>query len=306
MCLNQSCKRRRSPRINRNKFFNDDKRFEDEDSHKLSDSEILLNRLKREFRPPKVLFENEKVIVIDKPSGCALQAEEASEPFYRWQLIYNHFESFNGSKLYLVHRLDKSTSGPLILAKSSTVARTISNQFQNSKILKKYLALVQFDRSKKGPIHDARGSGRIDCRVRNRNDRMVIAEAKREGSDCKRAITDWHIVTATSTHAIVGLRPKTGRKHQLRLHCSRFLSSPIVGDFKYDFEYLNDKSKKAIEGFLKRESSSRIMLHCSEIEFKLYRKIEPKEYTVNVRSEIPEDFRILCDQVDLSTESLRR
>ncbi|KAI8460152.1 hypothetical protein BY996DRAFT_6409605 [Phakopsora pachyrhizi] len=86
----------------------------------------------------------------------------------------------------------------LILAKSLTVARTISNQFQNSKIHKKNLAPVQSDQSKNGPIQDARGSGRIDCRVRNRNNWMVIAEAKREGSDCKRAITDWHIVTATT------------------------------------------------------------------------------------------------------------
>ncbi|KAI8449750.1 hypothetical protein BY996DRAFT_4533671, partial [Phakopsora pachyrhizi] len=156
----------------------------------------------------------------------------------------------------------------LILAKSLTVARTISNQFQNSKIHKKNLAPVQSDQSKNGPIQDARGSGMIDCRVRNRNNWMVIAEAKREGSDCKRAITDWHIVTATSTHAIVMLLAKTGRKHQLRLYCSQFLSSPTVGDFKYDFEYLNNKSKKAIKGFLKGESSGRILLHFSRLNLK--------------------------------------
>ncbi|CAH7680696.1 hypothetical protein PPACK8108_LOCUS13383 [Phakopsora pachyrhizi] len=152
----------------------------------------------------------------------------------------------------------------MILAKSLTVARTISNQFQNSKIHKKNLAPVQSDQSKNGPIQDARGSGRIDCRVRNRNNQMVIAEAKREGSDCKRAITDLHIVTAT----VIMLCAKTGRKHQLRLYCSQFLSSPIVGDFKYDFEYLNNKSKKAIKGFLKQESSSRILLHFSRLNLK--------------------------------------
>ncbi|KAI8445918.1 hypothetical protein BY996DRAFT_6423375 [Phakopsora pachyrhizi] len=96
---------------------------------------------------------------------------------------------------------------------------------------KKNLAPVQSDQSKNGPIQDARGSGRINCRVRNRNNQMVIA--KREGSDCKRAITDWHIVTAT-----------------------------------YDFEYLNNKSKKAIKGFLKQESSSRILLHFSRLNLK--------------------------------------
>ncbi|EGG10122.1 uncharacterized protein MELLADRAFT_94488 [Melampsora larici-populina 98AG31] len=272
--------------------------------HHLKAKEELENRLRASFRPPEILYDDEKVLVINKPAGCALQAEEGSEAFIRWNLIHDHFTNIYG-KLYLVQRLDKSTSGPLILARSSSVARTIGTQFKQSTIKKRYLALVQFLPTKRGPIQEATTQGKVLCRMRNRSDKMVIAEANRTGPDCKRAETDWKLVTATSTHAIVSLLPTTGRKHQLRLVCSRFLSAPIVGDFKYDFRYLSDKSQKCIEDFLKRESDSRIMLHSSQIEFKLYRKEEPKQITIKVRAPFPEDFRILCDQLDLATEDLR-
>lgn len=277
---------------------------EEQERELLRREEELRIDLKKSFRPPKILFENEKVVVIDKPAGCALQAERGSEAFVRWKIILDHLEEING-QLFLVHRLDKSTTGPLILAKSSTACRTLSTQFKNSTVKKTYLAVIQFLIDRTGPIQDAKASGLIECRMRNRNDRMVIAESTRSGTDCKQTRTDWELITATSNHAIVRLRPQTGRKHQLRLHCSRFLAAPIVGDFKYDFRYLNNQSQKAIQTFLYREATGRVLLHCSEIEFKLYRKEQPREYTVRVSSPVHDDFRIVCDQLDLNTNYLR-
>ncbi|KAG0146659.1 hypothetical protein CROQUDRAFT_657002 [Cronartium quercuum f. sp. fusiforme G11] len=295
--LPTSPKRPRSP-IKRAKLF------EEETNRKVKATDELKARLSAKFKAPEILFRNEKVVVINKPPGCALQADEGSEAFIRWDLIHSHLKNLYGN-LYLVHRLDKSTSGPLILARTPSTARTLGTQFKNSLINKKYLALVQFLPLKKGPIQDAKIEDKVICRIRNRSDKMVIAENSRTGPDCKRTETDWKLITATSTHAILSLIPKTGRKHQLRLICSRFISAPIVGDFKYDFEYLSDKSRICIENFLKRESDSRIMLHSSEIEFKLYQRENPKQITINVKAPFPEDFRILCDQLDLSTDDLR-
>ncbi|KAA1123401.1 hypothetical protein PGTUg99_020252 [Puccinia graminis f. sp. tritici] len=137
----------------------------------------------------------------------------------------------------------------------------------------------------------------------NEPDRTELTP-NRTGTDCKQTKTNWELVTATSNHAIVRLTPQTGRKHQLRLHCSRFLAGPIVGDFKYDFRYLSYQSQKAIHNFLNREAPGRLLLHCSEIEFKLYKKEQPREYTVRVSSPLHDDFRIVCDQLDLSTNAI--
>ncbi|OAV92382.1 hypothetical protein PTTG_02223 [Puccinia triticina 1-1 BBBD Race 1] len=276
---------------------------EEKENQRIQREVELTAQLEKSFRPPKILFENEKVVVIDKPAGCALQADPGSEAYIRWKLIMDYLEKRRG-KLFIVHRLDKSTTGPLILAKSPTASRTLSTQFKNSTIKKIYYAAIQFLGDRIGPIQDAKSSGQIECRMRDRNDRMVIAEANRTGADCKQTKTEWELVTATSNHAIVRLRPHTGRKHQLRLHCSRFLAGPIVGDFKYDFRYLSHQSQKAIHNFLNREAPGRILLHCSEIEFKLYKKEQPREYTVRVSSPIHDDFRIVCDQLDLSTTSI--
>ncbi|KAH9468413.1 hypothetical protein Pst134EA_008953 [Puccinia striiformis f. sp. tritici] len=278
---------------------------EELEAERLEQQELLTSKLEQSFKPPKILFENEKVVVIDKPAGCALQADVGSEPYIRWKLIMRYLQDRRGIQLHIVHRLDKSATGPLILAKSSTASRTLSTQFKNASVKKTYYAAIQFLGDRIGPIQDAKLAGTIECRMRNRNDKMVIAEANRTGLDCKQATTGWELVTATSNHAIVRLRPKTGRKHQLRLHCSRFLAGPIVGDYKYDFRYLSHQSEKAIHDFLNREAPGRILLHCSEIEFKLYRKETPREYTVNVQSPIHDDFRIVCDQLDLSTTAIQ-
>jgi len=265
--------------------------------------EELTAKLQQSFKPPTILFENEKVVVVDKPAGAALQADPGSEPYIRWKFIMDYLEKRRG-KLFIVHRLDKSTTGPLILGKSSTASRTLSTQFKNATVTKTYYAAIQFLGDRIGPIQDAKAAGLIECRIRDRNDRMVIAESNRTGPDCKHTKSEWELVTATSNHAIVRLRPTTGRKHQLRLHCSRFLAGPIVGDFKYDFRYLSPQSRKAIHNFLNQEAPGRLLLHCSEIQFKLYRKEQPREYTVRVRSPIPDDFRIVCDQLDLSTSTI--
>ncbi|MBW0511963.1 hypothetical protein O181_051678 [Austropuccinia psidii MF-1] len=277
--------------------------------HKVEVMKRKQDEVEKTFKIPKILFKNEKVIVIDKPSGCGLHSQEGSESFIRWNLIIDHLENRFG-KLFPVHRLDKGTSGAMILARSPIISRTLTNQFKNHQVKKTYLAVVQFlnhqeyNHLKIGPIQEGKNSGRIECMVRNRNDRMVIAEANRTESDSKQAITEWELVTATSNHAIIRLKPKTGRKHQLRLHCARFLGAPIVGDFKYDFTFLSRQSEKAIKHYLNRQSTGRVLLHCSELEFKLYRKEHPKQYSVLVQSSIHDDFRIVCDQLDLSTGSL--
>jgi 23S rRNA-/tRNA-specific pseudouridylate synthase len=74
--------------------------------------------------------------------------------------------------------LDKATTGAMILAKSSTASRTLSTQFKNSTVKKTYYAAIQFLTDRIGPIQDAKAAGQIECRMRNRNDRMVIAECE--------------------------------------------------------------------------------------------------------------------------------
>ena len=161
----------------------------------------------------ETLFENEKFIVFNKPAGLSFHSEE-DEGFVV------KAEKQTGLKLYSVHRLDKMTSGLLILAKSSEYANKITKLFEQRQIQKFYLAIsLRKPKKKQGWIKGDMGSAR-------RGSYMFLK------TNDNPAITQF-LSTSLRTHERFFLvKPHTGKTHQIRV-ALKSLGSPIAGDTRY-------------------------------------------------------------------------
>jgi 23S rRNA pseudouridine955/2504/2580 synthase len=169
-----------------------------------------------------VVFENNDMLVINKPAGLAVQGGTSLK--MHLDLILNTIEAQEGLKLRLVHRLDKETSGLLILAKDRIAAERLTEQFHNREISKSYVALVV------GRPFEAEGE--IDLPLSKGmtpTGERVITDTE----DAREAITYYKVLQTLDELTLILLEPKTGRTHQLRAHCQYGLGTPILGDAKY-------------------------------------------------------------------------
>ena len=165
--------------------------------------------------------ETEEYLALNKPSGLAVQGG-SSQKYHIDGMLRCLFNENNTPKL--IHRIDKDTSGLLLVAKNQQTAVKFSNLFQQRKIIKTYLAIVSpCPKNEKGiidlPIYKAGLIG---------HQKMVV-----DYNRGKKAITEYKVLDKVSSRAaLIALYPKTGRTHQLRVHLEH-MNSPIVGDKKY-------------------------------------------------------------------------
>lgn len=194
-------------------------------SHMLSETEIDQNPLLKnpaEGKKLKIVYEDDSLVVVNKP------AEFLSTP---GKHIYDSVQSRMKAKYpkatgpMIVHRLDMSTSGLLLIAKSTEVYRLLQSQFIERTIKKRYVALLDGDL--------ASDNGKIELPLRidleNRPYQIVCYEYG------KHAITEWQVINKKDKRTRVYFYPITGRTHQLRVHAAHHLglNTPIVGDDLY-------------------------------------------------------------------------
>ncbi len=170
----------------------------------------------------RILYKDEDILAIDKPQGLAVQGGSRITVHIDAMLDGLKFEKIDRPRL--VHRLDRDTSGVLLLARTESSARWLSASFKVRQLQKLYWALII------GPLK--RDEGIIDLKLRKklgRNGEKVAAV-----SDGKVAQTAYRVVDRAS-HNIswLALEPITGRTHQLRAHTALGLDAPIIGDGKY-------------------------------------------------------------------------
>ncbi len=170
-----------------------------------------------------VIYQDEDVIVLNKPSGLAVQGGTGMARHVDGMV--EALSDRNGVKPRLVHRLDKDTSGVLILARSAESARQLGAMFKGHDIKKIYIALTagvpeQLEGTIKAPLMKAGGA---------QKERMVVDEEEGRYAETEYVVLE----RAGKSAAHIAFWPRTGRTHQLRVHAADVLGCPIIGDGKY-------------------------------------------------------------------------
>ena len=214
---------------------------------------VVPEELKNADVKPKVLYEDENVLVVDKPSGLLSEAKGEYCP-----------ERTLGDFGYVVHRLDRDTSGVMILAKSEEVQKFLKKQFQNRTVHKTYVAVVEGVPKLK--------EARIDLPIIRNKKRPTTFLVDANGRESE---TYYKVLETNGVRSLVELKPVTGRTHQLRVHM-KYIGCPIVGDIVYG-----------------NGDADRLYLHARELEITLPGGVR-KVFT----AELPAGFkRLLNDKI---------
>ena len=210
-----------------------------------------------------IIEDNENFVVINKPSGIAVQS--GTKSFKNVVDTLRGTKYFDNAKPFIVHRLDKETSGILIVAKNRAYAQLFTSLFRIRKIHKIYLAVVY-------------GEVRKDVKVLE--DNLVLYENDRK--IVQKATSYIKVLKSNSQYSLLELRPITGRKHQLRKQLYN-IGNSIIGDDKY---YV----KRSVD-FVK---SKNLMLHAYEIKFMI------NNVKYNFRADFNKEFKEFISKKDLN------
>jgi len=208
----------------------------------------------------EIICEDDDIIVINKPAGVSVTKDRAGQP----QLVdylAGQLGKEAASKLRLVHRLDKDTSGVMILARNREAQRKFADYFFNRKVKKTYLALV------KGYVPEARGV--TDAPIaRSKKNAELMRIDKRGG---KESITEWLLMADFGLLSLLAVNPLTGRTHQIRVHLASIglplAIDPLYGgrepimlsEFKKNYRLGRNQEEKPL--------IDRLTLHAYQIEF---------------------------------------
>jgi len=187
------------------------------------------------FAKSLVLYEDEEVLALNKPAGLAVQGGTKTTHHID-KLLSAWGEGVNRPKL--VHRLDRDTSGVLLLGKTPGAAARLSGSFAKRKAQKTYWAIVA------GNPHPVEGVIELHLAKRGVGDRELVVPAEPKDKDAQPAETEYVSISRAGPRVTwMALRPHTGRTHQLRAHM-KAIGHPILGDPKYS----DDKAVQLSEG----------------------------------------------------------
>ena len=176
--------------------------------------------------PIRVLYEDSDIIVVDKPSGMVVHPGPGNERGTLVNALLHHIPDLEGIggllRPGIVHRLDKGTSGVMVVAKNDFAHVDLSAQFKARSVKKEYIALVH------GIMEREEGEIRLPI-GRHPKDRKRLSTISRKG---KEAVTTWWVIKWFNHFSLIGVRIKTGRTHQIRVHLSSN-HHPVVGDRTY-------------------------------------------------------------------------
>lgn len=206
-----------------------------------------LDTVAPEHIPLDILHEDSHLIVLNKPAGILVHPASGVNSGTLVNALLSHCTDLSGiggvERPGIVHRLDKDTSGVLVVAKTDVVHRGLSAQFEAHRITRQYIAVVCGVPSATTGTIDA-------CLARSRRDRRRMTTVKTGG---RHAITHYEVLEGYPQFATVQLTLETGRLHQIRVHLQH-IGHPVVGDAVYGGEQraLNDAGTAALKQALAR------------------------------------------------------
>ena len=192
-----------------------------------------------------VIEDNENFIVLNKPTGIPVQS--GTKSFKNIVDILKNTKYFENSKPFIVHRLDKETSGILIIAKNRKFAQLFTSLFRIRKIHKTYLAIVY---------------GKVNKSIKTMKDNLVYYENNKK--IVQKAFANFKIIKSNEIYSFLELNPITGRKHQLRKQLLN-IGNPIIGDNKY---FLNNRKRIKIKNLLLHAFKIKFMINDVQYNFK--------------------------------------
>ncbi len=227
-----------------------------------------------------IIYDDEDLVVFNKPAGLAVQGGSGIQK----SIDKMAAALFPYSKVSLVHRLDKETSGLLVVAKSQLAAQILSRDFQNKNVSKLYMALLS------GRVNPKYGT--IDNMIQKGK---ILGEDEKmaAGEKYQRAITDYKVISEVpNVLSWVEFSPKTGRTHQLRMHSALTLGAPIVGDDLYGRE---QKFDSALDSLL---TTNNLFLFAYKLSFK-----HPKTgKIVVIKAEMPDFMTSVIKFLEFKTD----
>nr|WP_309101295.1 RluA family pseudouridine synthase [Fredinandcohnia onubensis] len=219
--------------------------------------------------PLQIVYEDPYVLVVNKPPHQqSIPSRESSTDSLANALLFYYNTTGVNATVHLVNRLDRDTSGLLLVAKHRHIHHLLSEQQKAGSLKRAYEAIVH------GKLDV--NSGTIDAPIGRKDDSIIERQVRQDG---QRAVTHFRVIQELGEWTHVGLQLETGRTHQIRVHLSH-IGHPIVGDDLYGG---------------KKSDISRQALHCRELSF--WHPMDKKELVF--RAKVPVDMRGLLEKATL-------
>ncbi|MDR1663271.1 MAG: RluA family pseudouridine synthase [Endomicrobium sp.] len=228
----------------------------------------------------ETIYQDDDIIVVSKPSGITVIPDQYTN---QSKTLVGILESQLSQKIWIVHRIDKDTTGVLVFAKNAESHRSISMQFENCQVYKKYIALLS------GVLEEKEGTINKPILISGRNISIDITG--------KESITNFKVLERFKSYTLVEAVPLTGRRHQIRIHfwslghplaidAEYGLSDPIMlSALKRNYKVKKYKTEKPL--------ISRLTLHAQSLTLILPSSGIGKTFESN----LPKDFELVLKQL---------